>query len=197
MFSGIIEKKTKAIELNKNKNSIILTFARPKKWRLSEGESICIDGICSTVSKITSDTFSVYYMSETLSKTHLIFVDGSHEFNLEQSLRLTSLVGGHLVSGHIDTVGKVVNISKKEDSSVVKIEIPPEFSRYIIYKGSICVNGVSLTVVNIDKNVFTVSLIPYTLAKTNLGSLKVEDLVNIEVDLLAKYLEKLTKTEKR
>lgn len=193
MFSGIIERIVKPKKIVKTTDGLRIEFPVPRGWKLREGESININGVCSTVEKLQGAKFTVFYMSETLSKTTLSLVSKEHLFNLERSLRLNSLVGGHLVSGHIDTTGVLTLIRNGEDSRTLTIKIDPEFTKYIVYKGSVSVNGVSLTVVLVDKNSFTVSLIPYTLSHTNLGELKVTDKVNIEVDLITKYLEKLVK----
>lgn len=193
MFSGIIEDIVKPKKITKTSDGLRITLPAPREWKLGKGESINIDGVCSTVEKISNGIFTVYYMPETLSKTTLSSVSLSHAFNLERSLRLNSLVGGHLVSGHVDTTGVLTSIKKEEDSRILTIKLNPEFTKYIVYKGSITVNGVSLTVVSVSENSFTVSLIPYTLLHTNLGELKVADKVNIEADLIAKYLEKLVK----
>ncbi|MBI3485462.1 riboflavin synthase [Candidatus Daviesbacteria bacterium] len=193
MFSGIVEGLEKAKIFKKNAQSLELTLPAPKGWEIKQGESINIDGICSTVKSVSKIDFSVYYMPETIRVTNLKYLKPDHNFNLERSLSLNNLIGGHLVSGHIDTTAKVESIELKEQSKVLKFKIEEKFIRYIIYKGSIAVNGVSLTIVSEAKNYFTVSLIPYTLTHTNLRNLKVGDLVNIEVDLMAKYLEKLLK----
>lgn len=193
MFSGIIQVKSKAIKIEKNKSSMRLTFSIPKEWIIELGESINIDGVCSTVEKLTNNSFSVYYMPETIDKTTLNSLENSHHFNLERCLTLNSLIGGHLVNGHVDTTAQIIRIEKSEESKVIHFKIPTKFTKYIIYKGSITVNGVSLTVVHVDTSTFSVSLIPYTLINTNLGELKVENRVNIEVDMIGKYLEKLHK----
>lgn len=191
MFSGIVEGLVKSLKIKKEKNSIVVTLPIPKGWKLKKGESINIDGICSTVFQISKNSFSVFYMAETLDKTNILETTGKHYFNLERPLKLSSFVGGHLVSGHVDTVGVVIGIKKDGQSVVLTIKIPQKFSKYLIYKGSVVVNGVSLTVVETKKASFIVSLIPYTLKQTNLGTLKIGDKVNIEVDLVAKYLERL------
>ena len=191
MFSGIVTALEKAKKIEKSQNSMSVVLPTPMDWNLNEGESVNIDGICSTVKQIEDKSFSVYYMPETLRVTNLSKVSENHEFNLERSLTLNSLVGGHLVAGHIDCVGEVSKVLPVGDSVVLTINLPREFAKYLIYKGSVAVNGVSLTVVEANPNNFVVSLIPYTLKHTNLGSAKVGNQVNIEVDLMAKYLEKL------
>jgi len=192
MFSGIVEHTVKARKVEKGKDTLRLYLTTPKNWKLSIGESINVDGICSTVEKIEKSMFRVYYMPETIRKTNLHALSSTHTYNLERSLTLETLIGGHLVSGHIDTTAEVKEIVKEKEARVVTFKISQEFSKYIIYKGSIAVNGVSLTIVSVKRNSFTVSLIPHTLSETNLGLLRVGDVVNIEVDLIAKYLEKLS-----
>lgn len=191
MFSGIIKDIAIASKIEKGKDFLRVTIPVPKNWKIVEGESINIDGICSTVEKISDKTFTVFYMAETLRKTNLSNLNSLHMFNLERSLTLQSLIGGHLVSGHVDTTASLISIKPEGDARVLGFKIASKFTKYIIYKGSICVNGVSLTIVHVTKDSFTVSLIPYTLSHTNLGDLKKGDTVNIELDLIAKYLEKL------
>lgn len=191
MFSGIIKKLEKAADIQKGKNSMELLFSIPKDWNIEEGESINIDGICSTVAKIKNGKFQVYYMPETINKTSLSKLNEDHKFNLERCLSLNDLISGHLVYGHVDTTAKVSNVKKERESVTLTFELSPEFTKYIVYKGSITVNGVSLTIVTVDKKSFSVSLIPYTLLHTNLGELKKGSVVNIEVDMLAKHIEKL------
>ena len=191
MFTGIIKVTTKPIKMSKQDSSLAITFSNPRGWKLKKGESINIDGICSTVSEVKGGRFSVFYMDETLRKTALSGLLGSHIFNLEPSLRASDLLGGHLLTGHIDTPGTVEDIQKEGKSSVLNISIPRKYLKYLIYKGSVAINGVSLTVVSVGKSSFSASLIPYTISHTNLGDLKTGDKVNIEVDLIAKYLEKL------
>ena len=193
MFSGIIEGNQKAQIVIKTSGGIRMQIHKPVGWKLKNGDSISIDGVCSTVEKIAKDSFTVFYMPETLKKTTLGSAGNNHQFNLEIPLTLNTLIGGHLVSGHIDTTATVQKITDEKNSKILEFKISPKFTKYIIYKGSITVNGVSLTVVTETKNSFSVSLIPYTLANTNLGTLKKGDKVNIELDLVAKYLEKLVR----
>lgn len=193
MFSGIIEKKAKINKIEKFNDSVRVYIPIPKNWEVKLGESINMDGICSTVEKIQGKDFCIYYMPETIRKTNLTTISEKHFFNLEKCLTLSTLIGGHLVSGHIDTTAEVASIKKESEAKVVIFKINNKFTKYIIYKGSITVNGVSLTIVKVNNNSFTVSLIPYTLENTNLGDLKKGDTVNIEVDLIAKYLEKINK----
>lgn len=191
MFSGIIQAKIQQIEKEKKEHSITLCLPIPHRWHVSLGESISIDGICSTVKEVDATSFTVYWMDETVKKTTVKSLPDSHFYNLEKCLTLQSLIGGHLVTGHIDTVGKVEKIENIEESRTLTFSLSPAYTKYIIYKGSIAVNGVSLTIVSVTKDFFTVSLIPYTLEHTNLGELKPGDSVNIEVDMIAKYVERL------
>ncbi len=191
MFSGIIEGLEKPKKINKISEGLRLEIPVPNKWKMKIGDSICVDGVCSTIEKIANGAFEVYYMPETLSKTTLSQASAEHFFNLEMPLKLNSLVGGHLVSGHVDTTAEVLSIKKEKDSRILEFRLPKQFTKYIVYKGSITINGVSLTVVSVSSTSFTVSLIPYTLTHTNLGNLKTGNKVNIEVDMVAKYLEKL------
>lgn len=193
MFTGIIQTQQKPKHIKKEKNGMELVFAIPKGFSLAAGDSIAIDGICSTVKSLTDTTFTVYYMPETLRKTHVHSVSDDHAFNLEQPLTLNTMLGGHLVNGHVDTTGTVTRVEKDGEALNLTIRIPETYTRYIIYKGSICVNGTSLTVTHVTTNTFAVSLIPYTQTHTNLGVLQKGDIVNIEVDFLAKYLEKLVR----
>lgn len=191
MFSGIIEGIGKTVSIEKNGSGINAVFKIPHGWELTAGESINIDGVCSTITLVKNENFTVFWMIETLRVTVLSDISNSHQFNLERCLTLNALIGGHLVSGHVDCAGVVATIKIQGEAKILTIKLPVKFARYLIYKGSVAVNGVSLTVVEVSKDNFVVSLIPYTIKHTNLGSLKVGDKVNIEVDLIAKYLEKL------
>lgn len=193
MFSGIITSQQKPKRITKTNKSLELTFATPKGRKISEGDSIAVDGVCLTVACKTTKDFRVFLMAETLRRTSFGSVAEDHAFNLEQPLTLNSLIGGHLVQGHVDTTAKVTKIIEEGESRTVWFEIDAKFTKYMIYKGSITVNGVSLTLVDVTRDSFSVSLIPYTLRHTNLGSLKTGDTVNIEVDMIAKYIEKLAK----
>lgn len=196
MFSGIIEKKVKALEIKKNKNAYSVVFPVPHGWIIKEGDSINIDGICTTVAEISPGAFGIYWMPETVKQTAMSNLAEDHPFNLEQPLTLEALISGHLISGHIDTTALVTNISEEQESKTITFSIDPDFVKYIIYKGSIAVNGVSLTIVSVDDDSFSISLIPYTLSHTNLGTLQKGDTVNIEIDMIAKYVEKLIAQKK-
>lgn len=192
MFSGIIRGHQKPKEIEKITGGVRLHVPVPPGFKLSEGDSISLDGVCTTVENIKDKIFTVFLMPETLDKSTLGEISEDHFLNLELPLRLNDLVGGHLVSGHVDTTATVSNLVEEPDTRVLSFKISRNSTKYIIYKGSITVNGVSLTVTNVSKEYFSVALIPYTLKNTNLGELKKGSKVNIELDLVAKYLEKLS-----
>lgn len=191
MFSGIIQETQKPKNIKTTATGMEVEIPTPKSWKLTEGESISVDGVCTTVKGLTPKTFSIYLMAETLSKTNMKGLTKDHTLNLERCLTLKDLISGHLVYGHVDCVAIVKSIKDDGESKTLLFSLPSEFTKYIVYKGSIAVNGVSLTIVSVTKNSFSVSLIPYTLSHTNLGDLKVGGTVNIETDMMAKYLEKL------
>lgn len=195
MFSGIITEIKKPNSLSKNKDSMEVVFPIPSGWHIKLGESINIDGVCSTVKGLSSDTFSAYYMPETVRKTSLSTLSKNHRFNIERCITLETLISGHLVYGHVDTIAKVSKVTQDQESTLLEFEIDKNFIRYIVYKGSIAVNGVSLTIVSVGNDTFSVSIIPFTKDHTNLGKLAEGDMVNIEVDMFAKYIEKLLKKE--
>lgn len=154
------------------------------------GDSIAVNGVCLTVVALTSDSFSVDVSAETLRCTSG-FVQGA-EVNLEKALRLADRLGGHLVSGHVDGVGNVTRFEQVGESTLLQLEAPAALTRYIISKGSITVNGVALTVNKVEDTRFTLNLIPHTLQMTTLKHLSVGARVNLEVDMIARYVERLT-----
>ena len=153
------------------------------------GDSVACNGVCLTVTKLSGGTFSVDVSRETLRVT-AGFTAGA-AINLEKSLRLADRLGGHLVSGHVDGVGTVYSVKMVEGNSDLAIAFPPELARYFARKGSATVNGVSLTVNTVERDRFSVNLIPHTLKTTNLGELKKDSKVNLEVDLVARYVERM------
>lgn len=191
MFSGIIQKTAKAEKIKRQADNLRIQFQSSKAFTVKAGDSVSVDGICSTVEQNNGKSFSFYYMPETLKKTTLANITNSHTFNLEKPLTLKSLIGGHLVSGHIDTTAELKSIATQGESKLIKFRLDHKFTKYIIYKGSIAINGVSLTIVSVGKDFFSVSIIPYTQKHTNFKQLRIGDFVNIELDLIAKYLEKL------
>lgn len=193
MFTGIITAVTRVQRVSKERGNLAVYIARPPKWDLKLGESVSVDGICSTVTRLAPGYFAVVYMPETLRCTTAKKFAAGRLVNLERPLELGSRFHGHLVQGHVDATGKVSSITKKGNSKVVTLQFPRELGKFVAPKGSICVNGVSLTVVKARGGWCTVALILYTLRHTNLGILGKGNPVNIEVDLVARYLESYAK----
>jgi riboflavin synthase len=188
MFTGIITQKGKVASSTQKNGSCFLTIATPKGWKLTEGESIATDGVCLTVKKIKGKMYEVELMQETLRTTTFGTLI-PHYINLEQSLRLSDRLSGHFVTGHIDTVGIIKKITPDGDAKLYTISFPKSFRIFIIKKGSICVDGISLTVIDVSPRTFSVAVLPYTLFKTTLGNKKAGEYVNLEFDLLAKYAQ--------
>lgn len=158
---------------------------------LGEGDSISVNGVCLTATAVDGDCFSADVMNETLRLSSFAEVAEGTQVNLELAMRLDDRLGGHMVQGHVDGVGRVAAVVEDGFSRRVKIEAGPDLLRYMVYKGSITVDGVSLTIAGLDDRSFTVSLIPETLERTNLGRAEQGMTVNLEADVLAKYVERL------
>lgn len=191
MFTGIIEE----IGIVKNfslsgKTALIVVECQKVLQDTKVGDSIAVNGVCQTVTSMTANTFSAQISSETLSVTTLSKLRTGERVNLERALTLSSRLGGHIVSGHVDGLAKIQNIQKMAEFYNLKFEVPSDLSKYIVKKGSVTINGISLTVADIVLNDFSVAIIPHTFENTNLSALKSGDFVNIEVDILAKYVEK-------
>lgn len=192
MFTGIVEERGRIASITQLQDAarleiagtIVLTDTKP-------GDSIAVNGVCLTVVDHRPDAFTADVMRETLVRSSLGSLEPGSPVNLERAARLDSRLGGHLVQGHVDGTGTVLDIDTQEHWTLVRIALPQGLGRYVVEKGSITVDGVSLTVVSVDDEAFTVSLIPTTLAETTLGSRRVGDVVNLEVDAIAKYVEKL------
>lgn len=194
MFTGIIEYQGSVRSIEPKNQSIYYWVDCPDiLTEIKIGSSIAHDGICLTVLEIDESGYLFQLIPETVAKTNFSQKKVGDKVNLETSLSLQKKLDGHLVMGHIDGVGKVVNYLQEQDNWVLRIAPPVQFLKYITYKGSICLNGVSLTVSAQNDETFEVSLIQHTLENTNLGSLKVDDFVNFEIDTVARYLEKLLK----
>lgn len=188
MFTGIIKKVSIVEKVSSENGSFFVAIKKSSGWKIEKGESISINGVCSTVRAINKNDFEVEYMPETLKITTVGNFKARTKVNLEKSLRVGDLLGGHFVQGHVDTTGKISDIKKIKESKVLKIIVPDKFMKFIAPKGSISIDGISLTVVETGKGWFSVSLVSYTLKNTNLGSIKTNNIINIEVDMLAKYL---------
>ena len=192
MFTGIITAVGKVTSTSRGQGAFRVAIEKPRGWKIALGDSININGVCSTVARFTAKTFEVEYMPETLNVTAAARLVKGSLVNLERALRLSDRLDGHLVQGHIDTTGAVMTVVRdSKDSAIIKIAFPAPYKKFIAKKGSICVNGVSLTVAHAGKNWFSVSLVGYTLGHTNLQDLAKGDKVNLEVDMLARYIEAL------
>lgn len=191
MFTGIIENKTKVISTSENLGIKKVEFEKTFELVITNGSSVSIDGVCSTVTDFSTTAFSVDYMPETLSKTTMKNIVAGNMVNIERSLKAGDPIDGHFVYGHVDCVGIIDKVKNEGGSKVFSISISKEFHKYVAYKGSVALNGVSLTISNITKRGFEVSLIPYTLEHTTFGDRKVGDMVNVETDIIARYLERI------
>ncbi len=194
MFTGIVEELGTVTAVEDQGDAIRLTIA--SDVTLSDaglGDSIAVNGCCLTVAERTDTTWTADVMAETLAKTTTGQLDVGDRVNLERAVTAEKRLGGHVVQGHVDAVGEVVARTPSEHWELVEIKMPAELGRYLVDKGSITVDGTSLTVVEAGDHTFTVSLIPETLARTTLGFRAVGDQVNLEVDVIAKHVEKLVR----
>jgi len=199
MFTGLISELGKVSAITKGESSAIFTINAPALIsEIKLGDSVAVNGVCLTATSITGTSFTADVMVQTLSLTSLSQVSVGSNVNLELAAQLNARMGGHMVSGHIDGVAIVVGLTPGEKWLQLDIKVPEKLSKYIVNQGSIALDGVSLTVGEInDANLVTVWLIPETLERTNLGAKQPGELVNVEVDLIAKYVERLiTKGDK-
>ena len=191
MFTGIIEEIGEIKEFSvQGNNALVVVECKKILDGTKMGDSISIDGVCQTITKINSNGFSAQVSSETLSVTTFSRFKKGTKVNLERALTLSTRLGGHLVSGHIDGTGSIKGMKKQGDFYDIEFEVEKELVKYIVKKGSITVNGISLTVADIESNKFRIAVIPETFENTNLKCLDSGSFVNIEVDILAKYVEK-------
>ncbi|WP_408899329.1 riboflavin synthase [Nocardioides sp. R1-1] len=194
MFTGIVEELGTVTAIEDQGDAVRLTIA--SEVTLSDaglGDSIAVNGCCLTVAERTDTTWTADVMAETLAKTSVGGLAVGDRVNLERAVTAEKRLGGHVVQGHVDAVGEVLARTPSEHWEVVEIAMPAELGRYLVDKGSITVDGISLTVVEAGETSFTVSLIPETLARTTLGFRAVGDRVNLEVDVIAKHVEKLVR----
>jgi len=192
MFTGIVEELGEVAELADLGDSVRLTLRGPVVVDgAGHGDSIAVNGVCLTVVETGTDTFTADVMRETLDRSCLGALVVGDRVNLERPMRLDGRLGGHLVQGHVDGTGTIESRDRSAHWEVVRLSLPADLARYVVHKGSITVDGVSLTVASVDDRSFTVSLIPTTLALTTLGRKQAGDPVNLEVDVVAKYVERL------
>ncbi|MFB3926016.1 MAG: riboflavin synthase [Syntrophales bacterium] len=191
MFTGIIQQMGRIRRMTGRGKDALLEIEAPLDIAdMKPGDSISVNGACLTVTSIRGNSFTADVSAETLSKTNLKSLKAGEEVNLEKSLRMSDFLGGHIVLGHVDGEGKVVRVESKSGSILIGVEVDPSLSRYIVEKGSITVDGISLTVNSVEGNTFFANIIPHTARMTTLGFRKAGDKVNIETDIIGKYVEK-------
>ena len=161
---------------------------------MKSGDSIAVNGACLTVTEFDSVSFTADVSGETVNRTNIGKLRVGEKVNLERPMRLSDRLGGHLVSGHIDGIGVIRGVERRGGMSIFTIEVPAEFKRYLIIKGSVAIDGISLTVNEVKGNRFTVTIIPHTAEMTTLGFKKTGDIVNLEADMIGKYVEAFTKS---
>ncbi|PRX33524.1 riboflavin synthase alpha chain [Orenia metallireducens] len=192
MFTGIVEELGKVKRIQRGSKSIVLVIEAAKVLEdVKLGDSIATNGVCLTVTSFTEKEFTVDVMPETMRHSSLGDLKVGSEVNLERALRLGDRLGGHLVSGHIDGLGTIKSKKREDNATVITIEAPKNILKYIIHKGSIAIDGVSLTVANLDESSFAISLIPHTSQVTLLGQKEIGAKVNLEVDMIGKYVERM------
>lgn len=191
MFTGLVEEIGSVELVVKSTKSARITIKAKKVLEgVKLGDSICTNGVCLTVTSFDSGRFSIDVMAETMRRSNLISLSPGDEVNLERALSVGDRLGGHMVSGHIDGMGTIENYEKEDNAVWITISASPEILRYIVQKGSIAIDGVSLTVAYVDDLVFKVSIIPHTKDMTTLLRKKLHDKVNLECDMIGKYIEK-------
>ncbi|TDC52361.1 riboflavin synthase [Actinomadura sp. KC345] len=192
MFTGIVEELGEIVGIEPQGDSVALTIRGALVTQDAvHGASIAVNGVCLTVVDVKDESFTADVIKETLDKSGLGALEPGSKVNLERPVRLSDRLGGHLVQGHVDGVGEILSREPGERWDVVTVSLPPELSRYLVDKGSITVDGISLTVVEAGADRFSIALIPTTLALTTLGHKKPGDPVNLEVDVVAKYVERM------
>ncbi len=190
MFTGIIQTTGTVLTSTHKRGVRIVRIRRPASWKLLQGQSVSVDGICSTVVARGRSFFEIEFMPETLKKTTIKDFAKGRVVNLERSMTSRSVFDGHIVQGHIDARATVVQVKNNRGARSISVRLPGSLTSYVVPQGSVSVNGVSLTVASVRGATCTIALVPYTLRHTNLGVLKKGDAVNIEVDIVARYLHK-------
>ena len=194
MFTGIIKNKGKVVSIvKKNKGYVVKINSNLVFSKKNIGTSISINGVCLTLTKFLNKNLFFFVSYSTFQITNFKYLKKNSTVNLEKSLKFGDEIAGHFVQGHIDTVGKVISLKKLVKTWTILVKVEPKFSRLLVDKGSITIDGISLTIVKSLKNQFTLVVIPHTLELTNIISLKTGDVVNVEFDIVIKYLSKINK----
>lgn len=197
MFTGLIEEIGKVVDIFERNKMWSITFECEKILEdVDVGDSIAVNGVCLTVEEYDENLFKANVMAETMRKSNLKYLKKGSSVNLERALKIGDRFGGHIVSGHIDGIGIIEEYEDEGDAIWVSISTSKDILKYIVYKGSVAVDGVSLTVSYVDEKIFKVSIIPHTNENTTLIKRNIKDVVNIECDLIGKYVEKLLLHEK-
>jgi riboflavin synthase len=191
VFTGLVEDLGTVVAVDRTDGGAVLTVESRLAPQIGEGDSVAVNGVCLTATAIAGDRFGFDVMLESLRRSSLGAIDAGSKVNLELALRADARLGGHIMQGHVDGVGTVAALRDEGFSRIVTIDASGDLLRYVVEKGSIAVAGVSLTVSRVDDTSFDVSLIPETLERTNLGATTVGRTINLEVDVVAKYVEKL------
>lgn len=195
MFTGIVEKKAKIKKSELKDNLLFISLDLPKSMTTKIGDSVSVSGCCLTVYKKSDGNVSFQIMKETMDKT-IFGKKIPKEVNIELAMKLSDRLGGHIVSGHVDTIGIVENVQNKGSEKYITIKFPKKFSDFIVHKGSVTIDGVSLTIAKCTSETLSVALIPHTLKHTTLDVLKKSDCVNIEFDIVSKHIVNLIKKTK-
>jgi riboflavin synthase len=195
MFTGIVEEIGIVEKLWRGSSYGLRIRAKKVLQETKPSHSVAVDGVCLTVTEIDAESFSVEIMAQTLNKTNLSLIKEGDKVNLERAMALSSPLGGHIVTGDIDGVGRISRIDKRVGETVMQIEFLPHLAKYIVNQGRVSLDGVSLTVADCRASNFTVHLIPFTLKNTTLGLKKRGNLLNLEVDIISKYIEKMVQSQ--
>ena len=191
MFTGIIEDLGTIKRIEQNGSNLSYWIDSPLASSLKIDQSVSHNGVCLTVEEIIESSYKVTAIQETLNKTNLGLLKPGNAINLERCMQMNGRIDGHIVQGHVDTTGKCIDRIEKDGSWEFVFEVDSEFSNLIIEKGSICLNGISLTLFNVTKNTFKVAIIPYTYSHTNIKDIVTNSVVNIEFDILGKYVQRM------
>jgi riboflavin synthase len=188
MFTGIIETLAEVVSTRKEGGNLVITIQTPLSRELKIDQSVAHNGVCLTVTNIQGDTYETIAVAETLQKTNLGQLTPTQFVNLERAMVFNGRIDGHLVQGHVDSVGECISCKEQDGSWLYRFRYPKEFAALIVEKGSICMNGISLTIFDVTNDEFSVAIIPYTYEHTNVSKIKPGHLINLEFDILGKYV---------
>lgn len=196
MFTGIIETLGQVTAIDKQGDNLEFTIQSTLATELKIDQSVSHNGVCLTVTSVTADAYTIVAVKETLQKTNLALLKVGHQVNLERAMVLNQRIDGHIVQGHVDGTGSCLAVTAQNGSWLYRIGYPDAFAGLMVEKGSICLNGISLTVFDVTESEFSVAIIPYTYEHTNMQHLEVSDIVNLEFDILGKYVARQLEVRK-